>query len=103
MGVVNGDFETDLDQWVSWPGYLGNENAEPRAPFRDNGDNQTQVALLQNTAAIDQEISGLTVGETYTVSLDYNARNCCGAFPIPQLLIDEEPVALFNDDEQAVG
>ena len=100
--IVNGDFETDLDQWVSWPGYLGNENAEPRAPFRDNGDNQTQVALLQNTAAIDQEISGLTVGETYTVSLDYNARNCCGAFPIPQLLIDEEPVALFNDDEQSI-
>ena len=100
--IVNGDFEEQLDLWVSWPGYQGNENAGPRAPFRDNGNNETQVALLQNSAAIDQEISGLTVGETYTLSLDYNARDCCGGIPAPQLLIDGEPIDDFPNADGLV-
>lgn len=96
--LINGDFEAELDQWVTWPGYLGVENAGPRAPFRDNGNNDTKVALLQNSAAIDQEITGLTIGEEYTLSLEYNARNCCGAVPEPQLFIDGEPIIEFADD-----
>lgn len=98
--TVNGDFEEDAAAFVTWPGYLGNPNAGGgSAPFRDNGNNETQVALLQVTSSIEQEITGLTVGEEYTVSLDYNARDCCGAFPAPSLLIDDDPVEGFPEDE----
>jgi len=100
--LVNGDFEAELDQFEAWPGYLGNEDAGPRAPFRDNGSNDTRVALLQNTAGIDQLVEGLTVGDTYTLSLEYNARNCCGAIPAPELLLDGEPIVEFPNEEGLV-
>ena len=48
--VVNGDFEDNLDAFVLFPGYLGTEGAGPRAPFRDNGNNETQVAFLQGSS-----------------------------------------------------
>ena len=81
---MNGDFETNADQWVQWPGYAVTE-AQLR-PFNDNGNNRTGVAFMQGTAKIEQEVSGLTVGEEYVLSLDFNARNCCGGgIPAPQL------------------
>ena len=43
-------------------------------PFNDNGNNRTGVAFMQGTAQIEQEVSGLTVGKEYVLSLDFNAQ-----------------------------
>ena len=97
----NGDFEAD--DFPVWPGYVGGGGGgggQAPAPFRDNGDNDTAVAFLQGTATLSQTIEGLTPGEAYTLSLDYNARNCCGGDnPIAEILIDDEPIdELLGDD-----
>ncbi len=109
--VVNGDFETDTDQWITWPGYAaGGENpveitgwtgsggyginpvvpaADSDAPFRDNGDNTTSVAFLQGESYIEQDVSGFEVGQSYVLSLDFNARDCCGDFPIGTIYLND--------------
>jgi hypothetical protein len=48
-------------------------------PFHDNGaiPDRAQVAFIQNTATISQEIAGLTPGENYWLQFYYNVRNCC--------------------------
>lgn len=96
--LTNGDFEQDLDLWTAWPGYVS-KGAGVSAPFRDNGANDTQVALIQNAGSIEQLVEGLTPGVEYTFSLEYNARNCCGDFPVPEVLIDDEPLQEFPFDE----
>ena len=94
---VNGDFEAD--DFPVWPGYTGGGGGQDPAPFRDNGDNETAVAFLQGTASLEQTIEGLTPGEAYTLSLDYNARNCCGDNPIAEVLIDGAPIdEVLGDD-----
>jgi MYXO-CTERM domain-containing protein len=116
--VTNGDFETDADLFVTWPGYVAN-GANPAnitgwtgggghginpvapggdgdAPFRDNGDNTTSVAFLQGTSFIEQTVTGLIVGEQYIFSADFNARNCCGDpldVPIGTVSVNGEIVA----------
>ena len=117
--VVNGDFETDTDLFVTWPGYAG-DGANPAqisgwtgtggvginpvvpggagdAPFRDNGDNSTSIGFLQGTASIEQDISGFTIGQDYVLSLDFNARNCCGDMPIGTVELDGVVVASSAD------
>ena len=92
--VVNGDFEANADQWVQWPGYAGTD-AQLR-PFNSNGNNRTGIAFMQGTAQIEQEVSGLTVGKEYVLSLDFNARNCCGGgIPGAELDLDLEPLEDF--------
>ncbi|MCA9170382.1 MAG: PEP-CTERM sorting domain-containing protein [Planctomycetales bacterium] len=104
--VVNGDFETGIDAFTVWPGYTGGGNPEQiegwigeggrginpistgEAPFRDNGGNDTHVALLQGDAYIEQSVGGFTVGSDYTLSLDFNARNCCGDMPIGTITLN---------------
>ena len=95
--VTNGEFEND--EYNVWPGYVGSGNA----PFADNGNNTSAIAFLQGTASLSQIVSGLTPGETYVLSFDYNARNCCDDVPIPGLLIDQDPVADFPPDDQIDG
>jgi hypothetical protein len=98
--VVNGDFEADTAAWTVWPGYVGGGNpaeisgwigsggrgvnpvTDGSAPFRDNGDNTTAIAFLQGASYIEQTVSGFAVGSDYVLSLDFNARNCCGDMPI---------------------
>ncbi|MCA9211858.1 MAG: PEP-CTERM sorting domain-containing protein [Planctomycetales bacterium] len=93
----NGDFEAD--DFPVWPGYVGGGAGNPPAPFRDNGDNETAIAFLQGTATLEQTIEGLTPGEAYTLSFDYNARNCCGDNPIAEVQIDGFPIdELLGDD-----
>ncbi|MDG2383169.1 MAG: PEP-CTERM sorting domain-containing protein [Pirellulaceae bacterium] len=94
--ILNGDFESNAEEFVVWPGYLG--GADNSAPFRDNGDNETAVAFLQGSASLTQFVEGLTIGEEYTLSLDYNARNCCGDTPVAELFIDGDIVSEFNED-----
>ena len=100
--IVNGDFESEADLFDVWPGYVG--GGQNNAPFRDNGDNKTAVAFLQGTASLEQEVTGLTPGEEYTISLDFNARNCCaGEVPIAELLIDNDFVDDFPGDDLEDG
>ena len=123
--VVNGDFEADTEGFVTWPGYVGNgqnpaevsgwtgsggrgvnpindpADARAPAPFRDNGDNDTSVAFLQGAATLEQDVTGFVVGTEYTFSLDFNARNCGGDFPIGTVLLNDVVIAssaaLFPD------
>jgi len=130
--VVNGDFEADTDLWVTWPGYVspqsaGNPanitgwtgtvgsghginpvvpNGAGDAPFRDNGNNLTSVAFLQGTAFIEQTITGLVVGQEYVMSMDFNARNCCGDpldHPIGTLSVNGTVVASTTELFPAPG
>ena len=115
--VVNGDFEGENNFGV-WPGYVGNGNPEnipgwtgggghglnpisadheSPAPFRDNGSNGSTVAFLQGTSHIEQVVTGLVAGSEYTLSLDFNSRNCCGDFPVASILLDGEVVASSTD------
>ncbi len=100
--IENGDFEADLDVFDIWPGYLGGGAGQPPAPFRDNGNNDTQIGFLQGGASIEQVVEGLTPGEEYTISLDFNARNCCGDVQAPSLLVDEEPLFDFPSEDDFV-
>jgi hypothetical protein len=112
--VVNGDFEADTGLWVVWPGYVSGAagdlvnpanitgwtgsgghginpvvpNGPTDAPFRDNGDNTSSVAFLQGVSSIEQTVSGFVVGQPYVLSLDFNARNCCGDFPIGTIFLN---------------
>ena len=120
--VVNGDFETGVDAFVVWPGYVGGGNpgenpaqipdwsgtgghginpvvpgGEGDAPFRDNGDNDTSVAFLQGDSSIEQQMSGFTIGQDYVLSLDFNSRNCCGDFPIATISLNGIVVGSSTD------
>jgi MYXO-CTERM domain-containing protein len=99
--VVNGDFEADEDQFPVWPGYVGGDPAQ--SPFRDNGNNATPVAFLQGASSLEQDISGLTIGQEYILSLDFNARNCCGDIPIAELLLDGQLIEDFPGDDLLNG
>ena len=63
---------------VSWTGGTGlNRSA---GPFHDNGSipDRLQVAVMQGSQTLSQEISGLKVGDQYWLQFHYNARDCCG-------------------------
>lgn len=70
-----------LDSWTSEGGGntgTNNKNDTPgNRPFLDNGSapDRNQVALLQTSKTIRQEIVGLTTGKNYWVQFFYNARN----------------------------
>jgi hypothetical protein len=85
-----------------WPGYVGDDAR--LAPFRDNGNNRTAVAFLQGAASIEQDVAGLEVGQQYVLSLDYNARNCCGgAIPTGELYLDDQFIEDFPGPQHANG
>lgn len=89
--LSNGDFETSPEDYNVWPGYSG----EGITPFRDNGENYSAAAFLQGTASLQQNITGLTPGEEYKLSLDFNARNCCDDNPVANLLLNGDFVEDF--------
>ena len=119
--VVNGDFESDADQFTTWPGYAADgdnpaeisgwtgaggrgvnpitnaEEARDLAPFRNNGDNDSFVAFLQGDSSIQQDVTGLEVGTEYVLSLDFNSRDCCGDFPIAEILLNDTIVGSSTD------
>jgi hypothetical protein len=67
---------------ASWssegPGNTGVNDAT--GPFHDNGviPDRGQIALLQISKTIRQEIVNLTAGDRYWLQFYYNVRNCCG-------------------------
>ena len=63
---------------VSWEGGTGLNRGG--GPFHDNGPipDRLQVAVMQGSRTLSQELSGLTVGEAYWLQFNYNARDCCG-------------------------
>ncbi len=126
VSVANGDFEQDTALFTVWPGYVDGGGVNPSnisgwtgeggrginpvvpngpgdAPFRDNGTNATSIAFLQGNSSISQSLSGFSVGVIYVVSLDFNSRNCCGAFPSAELVIDDTVLASSADLFPAPG
>ncbi len=122
--VINGDFETDTNLFVAWPGYTAFTNdagtnpdqivgwagdggrginpVVPRgggdSPFDDtNSWNTTSFAFLQGASYIEQTVTGFSVGADYLLDLDFNARNCCGDVPIATISINGSPVASSID------
>ncbi len=107
--IVNGDFETGAGDFVILPGYLNqgsnpsaipgwiggsgiNPIASGEAPFMDNGHNSTHAAFLQGWASLQQAIPGLVPDAEYVLSLDYNARACCGDLPIASVSVNASEV-----------
>jgi len=107
--VVNGGFEDNAAGYTVWPGYNGQGGVNPAGPtgwtvtgggginpvspagagqdpFND-GASTGAFAFLQNTSRLDQDVAGFMIGGAYTLSFDFNARNCCaapgGATPTP--------------------
>jgi hypothetical protein len=63
---------------TSWEGGTGLNKSE--GPFHDNGEipDRDQVAVLQGSTQLSQQIAGLSPGQSYWLQFRYNARNCCG-------------------------
>ena len=63
---------------ANWPG-TGSRGINPGngagAPFRNNGNNASQVAFIQGPGSISQAVSGWEVGKEYRVAFDYNSRS----------------------------
>ncbi len=62
-----------------WTGGSGTNRSD--GPFHNNGTPVTdgqQMAFLQNSNALTQNVSGLSVGQDYWVQFFYDARACCG-------------------------
>lgn len=64
-----------IDAWIGGSG-LNNGSG----PFHDNGaiPDRSQVAFLQNSGELVQQILNLTPGKNYWLQFHYNVRNCCG-------------------------
>ena len=113
--ITNGDFEDRAEDFVVRPGYVGgkigtltnpssipgwahegNVGINPSgpgaddSPFDDPSNTSTGAfAFVQGTASISQFIGGFSVGESYTLTLDVNARDCCGDFPLALVSLDD--------------
>lgn len=128
--IANGDFEQDAELFVVWPGYVGGANptgtnpatipgwthtggvginpVQPGgagdSPFNDpSTTNTTYHAFIQGTASITQIVGGFTVGENYMLTLDTNARGCCGDSPIAEVLLDGAVIGSSVDAFPAPG
>jgi hypothetical protein len=98
--IANANFETGAAAFATFPGYTGGANpAEITSwpgsgsrginpgggagtPFRDNGNNGSNVAFMQgNNSTIGQTISGWEAGAQYRIAFDYNARSSGAGAP----------------------
>ena len=117
--VVNGDFESNGADFVTFPGYVSFGDP-PNPPAIDgwvgtgghgingpsgagvafagsNTSNSTYFALMQGVASLEQAVSGFIIGNEYTLSLDFNARDCCGDSPIAEVFLNDTLVGSSVD------
>ncbi len=94
--IANANFETLAGQFVSAPGYVGGSNPAEifgwtgtgnrginpgngaGTAFRNNGNNNTNVAFTQGPASLSQNIDRFEVGKEYRIAFDYNSRSITG-------------------------
>jgi hypothetical protein len=88
---INSDAVIATDSIAGVVGIGGANN-----PFIDNGAETDGVLLLQGVASASQNVTGFTVGESYILTFDVNARNCCGDVPQGQLSIGGSIVIPFT-------
>ncbi|MBI4663464.1 MAG: DUF642 domain-containing protein [Verrucomicrobia bacterium] len=62
---------------LTWTGGSGLNKST--GPFHDNGEisDRDQIAFLQGSKTMSQEIAGLRPGRNYWLQFRYNVRNCC--------------------------
>lgn len=76
------NYPPDWPHYGSISGWTGIQKGVNRSldPFLDNGaiPDRTQVAFIQGSSALDQDVSGLDPTRNYWLQFRYNARNCCG-------------------------
>ncbi|MBL9169416.1 MAG: hypothetical protein JNN07_16875 [Verrucomicrobiales bacterium] len=65
---------------LAWEGEGNRGLNKADGPFHDNGTipDRLQVAFIQGSGKLRQQITGLQAGKTYWLQFAYNARNCCG-------------------------
>lgn len=106
--MANPSFETDLfaiapgkvsdnGPITGWTALSGNglSSTAQLGSYADNGaiPDGTQVAFLSEPGALSQVINGLTLGATYRVEYDENARACCeGAEPSLEVQVGGVPI-----------
>lgn len=125
--VINGTFDDNAAAYTVWPGYNGQNGVNPanptgwtitgggginpvspvgagQDPFND-GASTGAFAFLQGETRLEQTIAGFAVGASYTLSLDFNARNCCtaGAGPIADVYLNDVLLASSTDLFPAPG
>lgn len=63
---------------LAWEGGSGLNDGN--GPFHDNGTipDRRQIAFLQGSRSLSQQIFGITPGKSYWLQFRYNVRNCCG-------------------------
>lgn len=110
-GFPAGTNPSDITGWTHTGGgglVPGTQPGNPDGTFRDNGldkaGNLTNVAFIQGTGTLSQLISGFTVGTTYQLDFDYNARDCCGDSPMITVAVDDLGVVgrTFSADDSNV-
>ncbi len=64
---------------ASWTGDATTGLNKADGPFHDNGSipDRLQVAFLQGTTKLRQDVHGLEAGKNYWLQFAYNARDCC--------------------------
>jgi hypothetical protein len=101
-GYVGGGNPTSITSWTSSVGFGHGINGPAGAssdPFYDNGLTSTNddVAFIQSGGlTLSQLITGLTIGQTYELTFEYNARNNNDT-PRPGLIVS------VGDDSVATG
>lgn len=104
--VTNGGFDVAVPNNGTGGGWTGFNN-DGNGGWRDTGGNPGGYFIINAAGqssfdpAIEQVLSGLTIGETYVVSGDFTNRyNCCGAGPAPSVLsfgVDITPGGLLTE------
>ncbi|MCW5556966.1 MAG: immunoglobulin domain-containing protein, partial [Verrucomicrobiae bacterium] len=85
-------------QIAGWEGLAGGGrgvNVDGEGPFSDNGavPDQDRTAFIQNVGGyFSQAVSGLTAGQTYTLVVSLNGRNCCGGIPVARVSWNDTPL-----------
>ena len=100
--VQNGTFDANDQDFIADPGYVGGSNptfvtgfngpaggyginggeSPTGDPFISGKTDQGATLFIQGSGTtLTQMISGFTLNQPYTLTFEYNSRNCCGGTP----------------------